>query len=283
MSGTIATHLPNMSLPRRAWEIRRKAVRMGEVQGQGYVGQALGIADVLAVSYFHALTYRPEDPEWEGRDRFLLSIGHYAIALYSALIEAGILPEQELETYGADDSRLPMSGMAAYTPGMEITGGSLGQGLGIAVGMALGLKAKKNAAFVYNLMSDGELGEGSTWEAAMSAAHHKLSNLICIVDFNDQQADGKSTQMLSAEPLSEKWTAFGWHTQRVDGNDMDALVAAFDVARNLEDARPRVIICDTLMCKGVPFLEAREITHFVRVEPDEWQMALSVLDANRPA
>lgn len=283
MSGTIATHLPNMSLPRRAWEIRRKAVRMGEVQGQGYVGQALGIADVLAVSYFHALIYRPEDPEWEGRDRFLLSIGHYAIALYSALIEAGILPEQELETYGADDSRLPMSGMAAYTPGMEITGGSLGQGLGIAVGMALGLKAKKNAAFVYNLMSDGELGEGSTWEAAMSAAHHKLSNLICIVDFNDQQADGKSTQMLSAEPLSEKWTAFGWHTQRVDGNDMDALVAAFDVARNLEDARPRVIICDTLMCKGVPFLETREITHFVRVEPEEWQMALSVLDANRPA
>ncbi|KQY42776.1 transketolase [Rhizobium sp. Root483D2] len=275
--------MPNMSLPRRAWEIRRKAVRMGEVQGQGYVGQALGIADVLAVSYFHALTYRPEDPEWEGRDRFLLSIGHYAIALYSALIEAGILPEQELETYGADDSRLPMSGMAAYTPGMEITGGSLGQGLGIAVGMALGLKAKKNAAFVYNLMSDGELGEGSTWEAAMSAAHHKLSNLVCIVDFNDQQADGKSTQMLSAEPLSEKWTAFGWHTQRVDGNDMDALVAAFDVARNLEDARPRVIICDTLMCKGVPFLETREITHFVRVEPEEWQMALSVLDANRPA
>jgi transketolase len=283
MSGTAATTLSNMSLPRRAWEIRRKAVRMGEVQGQGYVGQALGVADVLAVSYFHALNYRPEDPEWEGRDRFLLSIGHYAIALYSALIEAGILPEQELETYGADDSRLPMSGMAAYTPGMEITGGSLGQGLGIAVGMALGLKAKKNPAFVYNLMSDGELGEGSTWEAAMSAAHHKLSNLICIVDFNDQQADGKSTQMLTAEPVHDKWSAFGWHAQRVDGNDMGALVKAFDAARNLADDRPRVIICDTLMCKGVPFLEAREMAHFVRVEPDEWQKALDALDATRPA
>ncbi|WJH37751.1 transketolase (plasmid) [Aliirhizobium terrae] len=283
MSGTAATTLSNMSLPRRAWEIRRKAVRMGEVQGQGYVGQALGVADVLAVSYFHALNYRPEDPLWEGRDRFLLSIGHYAIALYSALIEAGILPEQELETYGADDSRLPMSGMAAYTPGMEITGGSLGQGLGIAVGMALGLRAKKNPAFVYNLMSDGELGEGSTWEAAMSAAHHRLSNLICIVDFNDQQADGKSTQMLTAEPVHDKWSAFGWHTQRVDGNDMGALVAAFDAARNLADDRPRVIICDTLMCKGVPFLEAREMAHFVRVEPDEWQKALDVLDATRPA
>lgn len=283
MSGTTATTLSNMSLPRRAWEIRRKAVRMGEVQGQGYVGQALGVADVLAVSYFHALNYRPEDPLWEGRDRFLLSIGHYAIALYSALIEAGILPEQELETYGADDSRLPMSGMAAYTPGMEITGGSLGQGLGIAVGMALGLKAKKNPAFVYNLMSDGELGEGATWEAAMSAAHHKLSNLICIVDFNDQQADGKSTQMLTAEPVHDKWSAFGWHAQRVDGNDMGALVAAFDAARSLADDRPRVIICDTLMCKGVPFLEAREMAHFVRVEPDEWQKALDALDATRPA
>ncbi|MDX3978574.1 transketolase [Shinella sp.] len=281
-SQTLATEMPNMSLARRAWEIRRKAVRMGEVQGQGYVGQALGIADVLAVSYFHALTYRREDPEWEGRDRFLLSIGHYAIALYAALIEAGILPEQELETYGTDDSRLPMSGMAAYTPGMEITGGSLGQGLGIGVGMALGLKAKKNPAFVYNLMSDGELGEGSTWEAAMSAAHHKLDNLICIIDFNDQQADGKSTEMLCSEPLADKWAAFGWHTQRVDGNDMAALVAAFDTARALKDTRPRAIVCDTLMCKGVPFLETREITHFVRVEADEWQKALAVLDANRP-
>lgn len=277
-----AADLSNMSLARRAWEIRRKAVRMGEVQGQGYVGQALGVADVLAVSYFHALTFRREDPEWEGRDRFLLSIGHYAIALYAALIEAGILPEQELETYGTDDSRLPMSGMAAYTPGMEITGGSLGQGLGIAVGMALGLKAKGNPAFVYNLMSDGELGEGSTWEAAMSAAHHRLDNLICIVDFNDQQADGKSTQTLSSEPLADKWTAFGWHTQRVDGNDLAALVRAFDTARALSDARPRVIICDTLMCKGIPFLEAREMAHFVRVEPDEWQKALAVLDASRP-
>ncbi|PRD42401.1 transketolase [Phyllobacterium phragmitis] len=277
-----AVQLSNVSLARRAWEIRRKAVRMGEVQGQGYVGQGLGIADVLAASYFHALTYRPEEPEWEGRDRFLLSIGHYAIALYAALIEAGILPEQELETYGTDDSRLPMSGMAAYTPGMEITGGSLGQGLGIGVGMALGLKAKKNPAFVYNLMSDGELGEGSTWEAAMSAAHHRLDNLVCIVDFNDQQADGKSTETLSAEPLVDKWAAFGWHVQRVDGNDMSALVAAFDAARVCAERKPRVIICDTVMCKGVPFLEAREITHFVRVEADEWQKALAALDANRP-
>ncbi|SIR33044.1 transketolase subunit A [Rhizobium sp. RU35A] len=273
----------NVSLELRAWNIRRKALLMGQVQGQGYIGQALGIADVLAASYFHALEYRPEDPEWEGRDRFLLSIGHYAIALYAVLMEAGILPEDELETYGMDDSRMPMSGMASYTPGMEITGGSLGHGLGIAVGMAMGLKRKNNKAVVYNLMSDGELGEGSTWEAAMSGAHHKLDNLICLVDFNDQQADGKSTEMLCSEPLPEKWEAFGWHAQRVNGNDLAAVVHAFDKARAVKDAKPRVIIFDTTMCKGVPFLERREITHFVRVEADEWDKALAVLEEGKPA
>src|SRR6185312_13782955 len=148
------------SLQDRAYRIRRKALLMGEVQGQGYIAQALGVADVLAVSYFHAMRYRPDDPEWEGRDRFLLSIGHYAIALYAALIEAGIVPEDELESYGSDDSRLPMSGMASYTPGMEITGGSLGHGLPIAIGFALALKRKNSKSFVYNLFSDGELDEG---------------------------------------------------------------------------------------------------------------------------
>lgn len=272
----------NVSLARRAWAIRRNALLMGEVQRQGYIGQALGVADVLAVSYFHALSYRPDDPEWEGRDRFLLSIGHYAIALYAALIEADILSEAEIGTYGMDDSRMPMSGMAAYTPGMEITGGSLGHGLGIAVGMALGLKRKKNPAFVYNMLSDGELGEGSTWEAVMSAVQWKLDNLIAIVDFNDQQADGKSTAALAQVPEIGRWAAFGWFAQEIDGNDIDALVAAFDAARSHSAAQPRVIICNTTMCKGIPFLEQREITHFVRVEPEEWSRALDILDAEMP-
>ena len=166
-------------LAERARNIRRLALRMGEVQGQGYIGQALGYADVLAVAYGHAMKYRADDPQWEERDRFLLSHGHYAIAFYAALIDAGILPEEELETYGADDSRLPMSGMASYTPGMEMSGGSLGQGLTIAVGMALGLRRKRNPAFVYNSMSDGELDEGATWEAALSASHFGLANTSC--------------------------------------------------------------------------------------------------------
>lgn len=273
--------LSNVSLTERAYRIRRNALRMGEVQGQGYIAQALGVADVLAVSYFHAMNYRPEDPEWEERDRFLLSIGHYAIALYAALIEAGIIPEDELESYGSDDSRLPMSGMAAYTPGMEITGGSLGHGLALAVGFCLGLKRKQSKSFVYCLFSDGELGEGSIWEGAWSASHWKLDNLIGIVDVNNQQADGSASEVTGFEPLAARFESFGWHVQRVNGNDIDSLVAAFDAARNLNEPKPRIVICDTKMAKGVPFLEERERNHFLRVEPHEWQKALELLDAGR--
>lgn len=251
---------------------------MGEVQGQGYIAQALDIADVLAVSYFHAMRFKPEEPKWEGRDRFLLSNGHYAIGLYAALIEAGIIPEEELETYGSDDSRLPMSGMACYTPGMEMSGGSLGLGLPIAVGTALGLKRKKSASKVFILFSDGELGEGSVWEAFQSAVRWKLDNLIAIVDINNQQADGPSKDITSFEPLHDKLSAFGWFVQRIDGNDIDAVVDAFDAARDTPEPKPKIIIADTRMGHGVPFLEAREKNHFIRVEPDEWQQAIKALD-----
>ncbi|MBO4221788.1 transketolase [Bradyrhizobium neotropicale] len=267
----------------RAYNIRRNALRMGEVQGQGYIAQALDISDVLAVAYFHAMRYRPEDPSWEDRDRFLLSNGHYAIALYAALIEAGIVPEEELETYGSDESRLPMSGMASYTPGMEMSGGSLGLGLSIAAGMGLGLKRKKSDARVYTLFSDGELDEGSVWEAIQSAGHYKLDNLIGIVDVNNQQADGPSTQVMAFEPLVEKLQAFGWFVQRIDGNDLNAVVAAFDVANSYPAPKPRMIVADTLMGKGVPFLEQREKNHFICVEQHEWQLALAALEAGRQA
>ena len=270
------------TLAQRAHNIRRHALRMGEVQGQGYIAQALDISDVLATAYFHAMRYRPEDPNWEERDRFLLSNGHYAIALYAALIEAGIVPEAELETYGTDDSRLPMSGMASYTPGMEMSGGSLGLGLSIAVGMGLGLKRKNSTSRVYTLFSDGELDEGSVWEAISSASHYKLDNLIAIVDVNNQQADGPSTQVMGFEPLVDRLQAFGWFVQRVNGNDLDAVVAAFDAAKTHEAPRPRMIVADTLMGKGVPFLEQREKNHFIRVEPHEWQLAIAALDAGRP-
>ncbi|WP_031273442.1 transketolase [Kocuria atrinae] len=256
-----------------AFRIRTNALIQAEVQGQGYIGQALDIADVLAVLYADQLNVRPEEPEWEDRDRCLLSIGHYAIALYAALTEAKFLPVEELDTYATDDSRLPMSAMASYTPGVEISGGSLGHGLTIANGVALGLKRKNNQAFVYNILSDGELDEGSTWEAAAVAAHHELDNLIAIVDFNDQQADGKSQTMLGMEPIEGKFEAFGWITRRVDGNDVVAVLDALEELRSSEAPQPRCLIVNTKLGKGVDFLENREKLHFMSVAADEWQKA----------
>lgn len=252
-----------------AFRIRTNALIEAEVQGQGYIGQALDIADVLAVLYADQLSLRPDDPEWEGRDRCLLSIGHYALALYAALVEAEVLPADELSTYATDDSRLPMSSMASYTPGVEISGGSLGHGLPIANGIALGLKRKANSAFVYNILSDGELDEGSTWEAAAVAGHHGLDNLIAIVDFNDQQADGKSTGVLGMEPVDAKFEAFGWIARRVDGHDLPALLTAFEELRSDTASKPRCLIVDTKLGKGVEFLEDREKLHFMQVSPDE--------------
>lgn len=260
-----------------AYRIRHYALNMGEVQGQGYVGQALGAADMLAAVYAHELNYRADDPHWAGRDRFLLSTGHYAIGLYAALAEAGIISVSELETYGSDDSRLPMSGMASYTPGMEISGGSLGHGLTVAVGMALGLRHQGSAARVINFLSDGELDEGSTWEAAMGASHHKLSNLVAMVDINALQADGPTVGVLRTEPVTDKWAACGWHVERVDGNDVDALLAAFDAIRDAD--KPAVILCDTKIGRGVPLLENREKAHFMRIEEHEWAICREQLTA----
>ena len=256
-----------------AYRTRHHVLDMGQEQGQGYVGQALGAADMFAAVYANRLRYRAGDPEWAERDRFLLSTGHYAIGLYAALAEAGIVPVEELRTYGSDDSRLPMSGMASYTPGMEISGGSLGHGLPVAVGLALGLRHRGSNARVYNFLSDGELNEGSTWEAAMGAAHHRLGNLSALVDINALQADGPTAGVLSLEPIHEKWAAFGWAVQRVDGNDVAALVAALDRAD--ADARPTgrpsVVLCDTRVGRGVPLLETRTKAHFMRIDADEWQ------------
>ncbi|MBA4856314.1 transketolase [Nocardia farcinica] len=264
-----------------AYRIRHNVLDMGEEQGQGYVGQALGAADILATVYGHYLRYRPDDPHWPGRDRFLLSTGHYAIGLYAALAEAGIVPRAELASYGSDDSRLPMSGMASYTPGMEISGGSLGHGLTVAVGMALGLRHQGSAARVFNFLSDGELDEGSTWEAAMSAHHHRLGNLIAMVDINALQADGATAGVLSTEPVADKWLACGWRTVRVDGNDTGALLEAFDEALDGAAAHgaPAVVLCDTKVGKGVPLLENRTKAHFMRIDEHEWQICRDQLTA----
>ena len=267
-----------------AYRMRHHVLDMGEEQGQGYVGQALGAADMFAAVYADRLRYDPADEHWEGRDRFLLSTGHYAIGLYAALAEAGIVPVEELATYGSDDSQLPMSGMATYTPGMEISGGSLGHGLPVAVGLALGLRYRSSDSRVYNFLSDGELNEGSTWEAAMGAVGHRLGNLTALVDINALQADGPTAGVLAIEPIHDKWAAFGWHVQRVNGNDTAAVVDALDRADASAVAvgKPSVVLCDTRVGFGVPLLENREKAHFMRIDEHEWQVCREQLSRTAP-
>ncbi len=267
-------------LRRRAHTLRRHVLRMAEIVGQGYVGQGLGIADLLAVLYFGEMRFDPRQPKWPDRDRLLLSIGHYAIGLYAALAEAGVIPLEELDTYGRDGSRLEMSAPEA-TPGVEITGGSLGHGLTQAVGMALGLRLDGKSARIFNLLSDGECQEGSTWEAALAGAHYRLGNLYALVDCNNQQADGPPGRIMGIEPVAQKWEAFGWHTQRINGNDPAAIGAALATAKAVTD-RPHAIVLDTLMGRGVPLFEQREKNHFIRVSPDEWAVARHQLEEATP-
>lgn len=242
---------------------------MAAGKGQGYIGQGLGFADLLAALYFHEMRYDPQDPSWADRDRFVLSTGHYSIALWAALVELGVLSADELADYGADGSRLEMSTLDS-TPGVEMTGGSLGQGLSQGVGMVLGLRLAGKASRVFVELSDGELQEGSTWEAAMAAAHFKLDHLIAIIDCNGIQADGPI--VLNLEPVAEKWRSFGWDTTEINGNDLGQIVEALERARQVT-GQPKAIIARTVPGKGVPSIERCEKAHFLNVTQIDWDQA----------
>jgi transketolase len=257
-------------------------LEMTRDKGEGYIAQGLAIADCLAVLYFHALRHDPGHPDWPDRDRFVLSTGHYSLAMYAVLAEAGYLDPADLPSYGLDGSALPMSTFDTTT-GVEVVGGSLGQGLGQAVGMALGLRLDGRAtdgrgARVFCELSDGELQEGSTWESAMAGASFGCDNLVALVDCNGVQADGPVSVAL--EPVAAKWAAFGWDVSEVDGNSVDALAGALDGAR-AADGRPKVIVMRTTPGYGVASLMARPRAHFVRMSEAEWQTALSELDGAR--
>ena len=271
---TPADEAPVGYLQDRAHVLRRHMLAMARQIGQGYIGQGLGIADVLAALYFHELRYDPADPGWGGRDRFLLSTGHYSIALWAALAEAGVLLVEELVTYGADGSRLEMSSMDT-TPGVEIIGGSLGHGLGQGIGMALGLRRAKSDSRIFVELSDGELQEGATWEAAMAGGHFRLDNLVALIDCNGIQADG--AVVLDMEPVADKWRAFGWDTVEIDGNDMQQVVNALHYARS-RNGRSKAIVLRTRPGFGIPTLLAREPAHFLRVEPGEWDALAQELE-----
>ncbi len=252
-------------------------LEMTRDKGEGYIAQGLAIADCLAVLYFGELRHDPARPDWPDRDRFVLSTGHYSLAMYAVLAEAGYLDPAELPSYGLDGSALPMSTFDT-TPGVEVVGGSLGQGLGQAVGMALGLRLDGRPSRVFCELSDGELEEGSTWESAMAASTFGCDNLVALVDCNGVQADGPVT--VAVEPVAGKWAAFGWDVSEVDGNDPAALAAALSRCR-APDGRPKAVVMRTTPGAGVPSLAARPRAHFVRISAAEWRLALAELAAGR--
>jgi transketolase len=264
-------------LARHAHGIRRRVLEMCRGRGQGYAGQGLALADLMACLYHQELR-RGDDGGY--RDALVISTGHSAIALFAVLGELGVYEAEELATYGMDGSRIEESPLEGL-PGFEITGGSLGQGLSQAVGIALAERLAGSGNRVFCLVSDGELQEGQTWEAAMAAGHHRLEDLVVLIDNNRTQADGLTASVMGVEPVPEKFAAFGFAAQRVDAHDVDALLAAFAQARATRD-RPTAIVLETTLAKGVPCLEEYRNTHYIRVEDAVWVQALAELEAAAP-
>jgi transketolase len=256
------------SLGERAHSIRRTVLEMCRSRGQGYAGQGLALAELMACLYFDEL--RP------GTDHFVLSTGHSAIAVFAALHELDLYDLEELRTYGMDGSRIEESPLEG-TPGFEITGGSLGQGLSQACGIALGERIRGSAGRVYCLVSDGELQEGQIWEAAMFAGHHQLDNLVLLVDNNHMQADGATEDVMNVEPVPEKLRVFGFAARRIDAHSIPEILTAFADAR-ARVGQPTALVCETLPGKGVPSLERYSKVHYIRGAPDLWERALAELD-----
>lgn len=251
-----------------ALNLRRHIVTQARGKGQGYLGQGLGIADFLTVLYFDEFGKEDLDFTRAGRSRFYLSTGHNSIALWAAFAELGIITKESLLTYGADGSPLEMSTMEGHVPGVEMTGGSLGHGLGIAAGAAMGYKLDGHQGTIHVEISDGELQEGSTWEGAATASTFKLDNLVCWIDCNGIQADGPI--VVSIEPVAGRFTAFGFDTLEIDGNDLGQLLEAF-AWTHAPNGKPKAVVLRTRPGCGIKRVEQRDRAHFVRIDAEEWE------------
>lgn len=237
-----------------AYELRRDVIDMIYHGGSGHPGGSFSIAEIVVALYWHAMRLDPNRPDWEDRDRLVLSKGHAAPMVYAALARRGYFAREHLWTLRHLGSILQGHPDCRKTPGLDMTSGSLGQGLSVALGMALGAKQAGKEFHVYCLLSDGETQEGMIWEAAMAAAHYHADNLTAVVDRNNLQVDGQLQDVMNVEPYADKWSAFGWNVREVDGHDVAALVDAFAWARGAK-GRPSVLICKTVKGKGVSFME----------------------------
>jgi transketolase len=260
-----------------ARRIRRHAICMTARARTSHAGTCLSMADLLAVLYGRVLRVRPADPAWAGRDRFILSKGHGCAGLYATLAERGFFSPGRLDEFCADGSRLMGHVSHVGVPGVEVSTGSLGHGLPIACGMALSLHRERVDARVFALMSDGECDEGAVWEAALFAAHHRLDNLVVVVDYNKIQSLGRVDDILGLEPLAAKWRAFGWATHDIDGHEVKAIDDALG-AIPAEPGRPTCVIAHTVKGRGVSFMENNVLWHYRAADPDELRLALAEID-----
>ncbi|MCW5937022.1 MAG: transketolase [Fimbriimonadaceae bacterium] len=259
-----------------ALRLRRHVVRMTHLGKSSHVGACLSMADIVAVLYGEVLRLKPDEPKWAGRDRFILSKGHAGACVYAALAETGFFPLETLATHYQDGSIL--SGHVSHKgiPGVELSTGSLGHGLGVAAGMAYGAKLDSLAWRTFALLSDGECDEGSNWEAILFAGHHRLSNLVAVIDYNKIQSLKPVSETLELEPFADKWRAFHWEVVECDGHDHDALKRAFAV----ESERPKVVIAHTIKGKGVSFMENTVLWHYRTPQGEEYEAALKELGAH---
>lgn len=255
-------------LEQKAVLCRLNVSRMMRASGHGHIGGTFSSMDIVTALYFYKMRVRPEEPEWEDRDRFLLSAGHKCMVQYAVLAEKGFFPKELLDTYGHLHSKLPGHPNMHKLPGVEANTGALGHGLAIAVGMAMGLRLDHKDSQVYTILGDGELAEGSNWEAAAAAAHHKLDNLTAFVDFNGLQISGKVTDVMNFTPIGEKFSAFGWAVREIDGNNMEEIVEALD-ALPFEPGKPSMIVAHTVKAKGLKQGEGKVSFHYWNVEPKD--------------
>ncbi|MCL1788970.1 MAG: transketolase [Oscillospiraceae bacterium] len=275
---------PLSQTAKRELQITACKVRMGVIEGtynakSGHPGGSLGMADTLTYLYMKRMKVNPKNPEDPKRDRFVLSKGHNAPALYSVLAQKGFFPAEELKTLRKIDSRLQGHPVMGSIPGVDFSTGSLGQGFSAACGMALAGKLDKSKYKVYTFLGDGEVQEGQVWEAAMFAAHHKLDNLIAVVDNNGLQIDGKVDEVMSLGEIEKKWEAFGWNVICIDGHDFEQIESAFDTAVQSMNHKPNVIIQKTVKGKGVAFMENKAIWHGTAPNKEQYISAMAELKA----
>ncbi|HEY7747031.1 MAG TPA: transketolase [Desulfuromonadales bacterium] len=263
-------------LEQTARNLRVEILKMLNIARSGHTGGSLSAIDVLTVLYFHAMRHDPSNPAWEDRDRFVLSKGHAAPALYACLAEAGYFSRDDLKTLRRFGSHLQGHPDMNKTPGVEVCTGSLGQGLSQAVGLALSSRLQGKSSRIFSLLGDGEVQEGQIWEAAMAAAHYRLDNLCVILDHNGLQIDGEVAKVMNVAPLGPKFLAFNWHVLEVDGHDIQAICRALEDAGQSKE-RPTMIIARTVKGKGVPFFEHKASYHGVPPSDDELSRALEHL------